>query len=265
MSQRNYSIVIPVVPAHIKYINKLLRELYPAREHILEIILCASSQSEDSEILLNEIVSQSEFRSVLRLETTQASASAGVNRNLGWSLATGKYICFLDADDSYSPHMFDFFDICFKRSNCDLILHDYFRLMPQILLKRKRKLGNLAVVESQELIESTFGKQLHGFDSKRLITVDTNIKLPAKISRFHRIQHGHATVRREIPIRYSTRQVGEDGEFAQRILAQGYGVIYIPRRLSNYDRPTIENLVQSFFLRVIERLSKIKKWLLGRH
>ncbi len=258
MTTPRCSVVVPVIPAHTKYIKALLEELSPAKNKILEIIFCASSQSDKSAQDLAVIVGNSVFNGMVFIESTKKRVTAGVNRNLGWSRAKGEYVCFLDADDSYNPQMFSIFEYYFETLGCDLILHDYFRLSPQFVLRMRRSFKKLKVVDSKVLLEQTFGKTSNSVEPNSNQKVNTNLRLPAKMRFLHRIQHGHATVKKDVPIRYSNRPVGEDGEFAQEMLLQGYRVVYLPLRLSNYDRPTFSNITKSLFLRFVERISKVK-------
>ena len=255
------SVVVPVIPSHTKYIKALLEELSPAKDKILEVILCASSQNDESARDLEEISKNSSFNGMVFIESTEERVTAGANRNLGWNRAKGEYICFLDADDSYNPHMFDVFEYYFELLGCDLILHDYFRFTPHFLLRKNRRFKNIKFTNSEELLEQTFGNIDISENPKSPQKENTNIKLPPRMRFLHRVHHGHATVKRDVPVRYSTRSVGEDGEFAQKMLLHGFQVVYLPLRLSNYDRPTFSNLSKSFFLRLVERLSKIKRGL----
>ena len=259
MTAPRWSVVVPVIPAHMKYIKTLLKELSPAKDQIAEIIFCASSQTIESKKKLNEISNNSVFREVIVIESTQERVTAGGNRNLGWSRAIGEYVCFLDADDSYNPYMFSVFEHYFDSLGCDLILHDYFRFTPQFMLRIKRNIKKIKVVNSDVLIKETFGEnQIADLNKPRQPDI-TNLILPKRVRLFHQIQHGHATVRKSVPVKYSIRPVGEDGEFAQNMLLSGFNVVYLPIRLSNYDRPTFSNLSRSTALRIIEILSRLKK------
>ena len=265
MSVPRCSVVVPVIPSHHKYIKALLEELSPARNKIAEIIFCASSQTEVSEQELLDITNDSAFYGIVIIESTRERVTAGANRNVGWNRAKGDYICFLDADDSYNPHMFNIFEYYFENLGCDLILHDYFRFAPHFLLRKNRSLLKVKVINSDVLFRNTFGEiELRG-EVVSYHSENTNIVLPLQLRFLHRIQHGHATVKRNIPLRYSNKTVGEDGEFAQRVLLGGYRVIYLPLRLSNYDRPTLSNLCNSLSLRFIERLSKAKNAVIFRY
>jgi hypothetical protein len=155
--------------------------------------------------------------------------------------------------------MFSVFEHYFDTLGCDLILHDYFRFTPQFLLRTSRNLDKVKVINSEILLKETFGKNEISNGRRTRHSENTNLKLPKNVSRFHRIQHGHATVKKSVSVKYSMRPVGEDGEFAQNMLLSGFKVAYLPLRLSNYDRPTFTNLSRSTALRIIERLSRLKK------
>jgi adenine-specific DNA-methyltransferase len=150
------SVVVPVIPSHHKYIKALLEELSPARNKIAEIIFCASSQTEVSEQELLDITINSAFYGIVTIESTRERVTAGANRNIGWNRAKADYVCFLDADDSYNPHMFNIFEYYFENLGCDLILHDYFRFAPHFLLRKNRSLVKVKVIDSDVLLRNTF-------------------------------------------------------------------------------------------------------------
>ena len=263
--ERTFAAVIPVVPKHIKYLGLLLSELESATKRFDEIWIIASSQNSGSISELNKF-KEIQGSERIHLVTSPEKRTAGENRNMGFEKATSDYICFLDADDSYSPRRLEILDKVIASTGAELVYHDYFRLFPRFVFKLNKsiKVRNLATTE--ELATSTFSDE--GI-RKNLDTTKggyTNLLLPYRLRRMHRIQHGHATVNNRISERFSSMSTGEDGEFARRCLMNNKKVVYVPRRLSIYDRATPRNLISSFARRVLFTLAKFKSSLnLGRN
>jgi glycosyltransferase involved in cell wall biosynthesis len=190
--------------------------------------------------------------------TTVEKRTAGENRNIGFQEAQSDYICFLDADDTYSSHRLELLNKVISDTEAELIYHDYFRLVPRAVFSINRSMRAPDLVTTDELAAASFSDE--GIQ-KNLDTTKggyTNMLLPHRLRRMHRIQHGHVTVRTSITERFSTMTVGEDGEFARRCLMNKRKVIYIPQRLSIYDRATPSNLFSSFCSTTVSALVKLK-------
>jgi hypothetical protein len=84
-----------------------------------------------------------------------------------------------------------------------------------------------------------FTKQL---PNGNLFFGEANILLPREISHKFKVHHGHLTVRKNLSFRYTDRELGEDGELISEILKNNKNVIYLPLKLSIYDRLNFRNL-----------------------
>lgn len=257
MSNRTYAAVIPVVPKHIKFLHTLLNELENATKLFQEIWIVASSIDERSEASLKEIQKQLDLPK-MHLEITSLPRTAGQNRNLGFEKASSDYICFLDADDSYSPLRLEIIDNIIASTGAQVIYHDYFRLAPKFLFQLTRFDKPDKLVNAEELFQNTFGAEGRKKFEENGFQGNTNINLPSHLKKFHRIQHGHVTVSTKIDERFTDMKIGEDGRFARDCLYSHLNVMYIPKRLSIYDRLTISNLASSTFLRTLRILAFLK-------
>ena len=255
--ERTFTAVIPIVPKHIKFLGLLLSELKSATKKFDEIWIIASSQNLGS---ISELKRLKEIHSgeKIYLVTSPEKRTAGENRNIGFDRATSDYICFLDADDSYSPRRLEILDKVIISTGAELVYHDYFRLFPRAAFKLNNSLNVRNLATTEELAASSFSDE--GIRKNLDITKGgyTNLLLPERLRKLHRIQHGHATVSNRVSERFSSMPTGEDGEFARRCLKNNKKVVYVPQRLSIYDRATPSNLLSSFARRVLITLAKFK-------
>ncbi len=257
MIGRTYTAVIPVIPKHIKYLFALLNELENSTKLFQEIWIVASSTDEKSEDSLRALQSKVNLPK-LKIDFTNLPRTAGQNRNVGFEKASSDYICFLDADDSYDPRRLEIIDKMISSSGAQVIYHDYFRLAPRAFFRFSRSNRTKCYVDTHELFHNTFGINGRAEWEETGIRGDTNIILPKHLKRLHRIQHGHVTVSTKVTERFSDMKTGEDGRFARDCLYNHLNVIYIPKRLSIYDRLTIRNITNSISLRTLRTLAILK-------
>jgi glycosyltransferase involved in cell wall biosynthesis len=245
MSELEFSVVIPIIPKHYKYVKQLISEISRVDAIIKEVILSASSQSSRDESKLIALISQTPLARKIIVLASSKYQSAGENRNLGFQRATAKYVAFLDADDSYKNNRLSVLSYYFDNLSADLILHDYYRFKPNLILNQQLIKSQVTVAHSVELIRATFPDGVRNRKLELGIKGDTNVILPPILSKKNRVHHGHLTVRRENGILYSSRFPGEDGEYARTMLELGRNVVYLNSKLSNYDRFSFSNILSS--------------------
>ena len=94
------SVIIPVFNVE-KYLKQCLDSVAAQTLEDIEII-CVNDSSTDSSLdILNEYARKDERIKVV----TQPNSGAGAARNKGMSMATGKYLSFLDSDDFFEKDM----------------------------------------------------------------------------------------------------------------------------------------------------------------
>ena len=256
MAQQKCSIVIPIVPKHFRYLKKLLDELNSETRFVGEIHICASSVDEASSLKLLQIVSRSSFNKIIKVHSCLKTKTAGENRNHGWNNSIFDIVVFLDADDLYHPNRLQFLTNLMIKNHADAIVHDYYRMAPKFFFK----FGN---IESYLLIsaDQLYGVNQFDFDnplpSGNLYSGESNLLLPAEILKKCKVHHGHLTVRRDIPLRYTDRKLGEDGELVRGILKHDYNIVYVSTKLSIYDRFNVSNCFLSMKGHSLIQFSKI--------
>jgi glycosyltransferase involved in cell wall biosynthesis len=254
MPKHTFSVVIPLVPAHIKYLENLIQSLASAQLPPDQIIIAASSITYSSNEFLHQLVSK--FKIYTKITSSESHFTAGINRNRGWDLAETDYVSFCDADDTYSWDRISILEEIASVHSADLILHNYTYLKPRQLLDLLPRTNEF--ITSEDLYKATFSNGHRDISLETGVLGDTNIVLP-KFSKSHwRIHHGHASVKRNLNFRYGAKIRGEDGEFCRDILFSKKNVVYTPNRLSNYHRPTIQNIYNMSRNRVHNELARVK-------
>lgn len=111
------SVIIPVYNAD-KYIGRSLDCLLSQTEENIEIICVNDGSTDNTEAVLNEYAERDKRIRMLQQENT----GAGAARNLGLSVAKGKYTIFLDADDVFENNMLSELLNCAKTNNADSVI-----------------------------------------------------------------------------------------------------------------------------------------------
>ena len=234
-------IVIPIVPKDHKFLLRLLREIQCSRCIPTNVIIAASSQSEDSLEEIKNIASKNDFDFQIYIEATEGLRLAGENRNAGWGKATSKYVAFCDADDSYSWNRLYRACKLIEKYSPDLILHSYAFQTPRLWLLFK--LGITRLAQTQDFYDATFPNGARNTELEIGEKGLTNLELPSRFGAKARIHHAHAIVRTAVPVRFSSKVRCEDGVFCRDMVYQGFNVIYSNEKLSNYERPTFSNVL----------------------
>jgi glycosyltransferase involved in cell wall biosynthesis len=230
-----FSIVIPVVEQHDKFLPTLIAEISREAHLIEEIIICRSGLdgSKRNQYLnwLNQLSINRGKRIPICLESSRQSRKAGYNRNLGAQKAKSDWIAFVDADDSYSSIRFSILSkVIEKNPTANLILHSYTyeAELDEYPLIQKMQARSFEAVLNETLYKENYG----GTHSEE----DTNINVPFSTGGRSRVHHGHVTVRKIVfeKIQYLTEGTAEDGKFCKRVLREMGGVLYLPVPLSIY-------------------------------
>ncbi len=110
------SIVIPVYNAE-KYLHQCLDSILNQDYKNIEIILIDDGSTDNSRKIIEEY---SKIHSNI-IYRYQINSGAAVARNLGMSIAGGKYIMFVDADDMVTKSLVSELIFCAERNNSDIV------------------------------------------------------------------------------------------------------------------------------------------------
>lgn len=256
MTEVQCSLVIPAIPRHFRYLKELLSELARENKYVGEIHICASSVNQTNLLKLQKIVTNSSFKEKILIHSTLEMKTAGENRNYGWNKANFEFVVFLDADDSYHPRRLEFVTEVMLKNRADAVVHDYYRMTPRFFFWLN-EVRDSSVILADELIKFNLANLENTLPDGNLYAGESNLILPTDNTKKYRVHHGHLTVRRDIPIRYTNRRLGEDGELVSEILRTNFNLVFLASRLSIYDRLNWTNFFSSMKGHTLVRLSKI--------
>lgn len=115
---KKYSVIIPAYNAE-KYTTKILNYISSVlkKRNDTEFIIIDDGSTDKTYALLKE------SKDIILHRQSNKGVSAA--RNKGIDLATGTYILFLDADDSFSGKIFETLDLYIKKNDHELIIYNY--------------------------------------------------------------------------------------------------------------------------------------------
>lgn len=256
-----FSLVIPIIPRHFRYLSRLLKELSLESVYITEILICASSVNDLELKSLEKILRNAPTCLDIRTFTTSSRRTAGENRNIGWDESKAEFVAFLDADDIYHPLRLSTISRVLLEHGADAVVHNYFRMSPRLIFRfiSSTSFGQLS---SDELREANGDRFLAFLPDGEIYSGESNLVLPDCLDHASRVHHGHLVIKRTIPFRYSSRKTGEDGELVVEVLKNGFQLVYIDVKLSIYDRINLANVVEAFAGHATVKLSRIYRILL---
>ena len=94
------SVIVPVYNSS-KYLKECLDSILNQTLTDIEVICVDDGSTDESPLILEEYASRDSRLQILK----QENKGAGAARNLGMTIAKGKYLSFLDSDDFFSPDM----------------------------------------------------------------------------------------------------------------------------------------------------------------
>lgn len=173
-----FSVIMPVYNAE-KTLNKSIQSVLNQSMNDFELITI-NDGSTDKSLLILELFSKE--NSNIRI-INQSNLGPGIARNKGITVATGKYIAFLDADDYWEP---DFFDIVLKASNNEKADYIYIEMVKETvngkILARTNVINNLGLTKQQMLCRQMTGKMPWGMS--KVIRRDILYKSQGKFMNF---------------------------------------------------------------------------------
>ena len=111
------SVVVPVYNQE-RHLEECLQSLLNQTLQDIEVICVDDGSTDRSKEILDEIAAKDGRVKILH----QKNQYAGVARNNGFSVATGKYVCFLDSDDFFASSLLEKTYLRAEETNADIIL-----------------------------------------------------------------------------------------------------------------------------------------------
>jgi glycosyltransferase involved in cell wall biosynthesis len=222
----SFSIVIPIHPPHFHYIPSLIDQINKFEGvSINEVIFAASETTVNN---FESFQALSKYQLIFSCVPYRCNAS--MNRNRGWSVATGDWIAFIDADDKYHPIKLKVTeDVILQHQNANCIIHSYFYHQKNF---QPFDTENYEIVTNDFIKANTF---TNGWVDKKNLNHyngDTNVNAGNIAA-----SQGMTTVRRSMMQRYEEdMNRGEDGYFCRKVcwFNDGLIAINVPLMIYNY-------------------------------
>lgn len=137
ITPQDISIIIPVYNVE-KYISECLDSILVANCFTGEVICINDGSTDNSNNILEQYAQQ--YPNIKHL--SQQNQGIGATRNNGLDIATGKYIFFIDSDDTLAPHAIEtlcksvddedivYFDIINQNDKGEIILRPWSKTIP---------------------------------------------------------------------------------------------------------------------------------------
>lgn len=151
------SVIVPIYNAQnniVRCVESIRRQTYENLE-----ILLLNDGSKDVSYPVCEMLSKADTRIVL-IDKENSGVSA--TRNLGMRMARGKYLQFVDADDTLEPFATELLVQRAEDNNADLVIAAYNRIVPY-KPKKEAKLDPLLPNKKKQLTERLAKFQTFGF------------------------------------------------------------------------------------------------------
>jgi glycosyltransferase involved in cell wall biosynthesis len=121
MTSNSISVIIPAYNAE-KTIRRALNSVENQTMHPKEVIVIDDCSSDQTNAIIREYMNTSKLN--IRHEIQATNAGAGSARNVGWLVASEKYVAFLDADDMWHPNKLEIqFNAMEDSADCAMSCH----------------------------------------------------------------------------------------------------------------------------------------------
>ena len=171
------SVIIPVYNGE-KYINKCIESINLQTYKNIEIIIINDGSIDKTQIILESICEKQENVKLI----TQINQGTAIAKNQGIHIANGKYVIFLDSDDTLNENSIEFMVEKIKKENAQMVRTTFLFDYDGTLKKGDEKIENKIYSNSNkmELIRKLLIDEIHGFCSGVLL-IERKMLIESKI------------------------------------------------------------------------------------
>ena len=119
-----YFVIVPAFNAQDSILRCLVSVAEARRDHAVGLLVIDDGSSDNTRRIAEQFSEQHPWAFVL----SQANRGEAAARNEGLSNARGRYICFVDADDTISDRYFDFLDERIASTGADVLIFGVNRI-----------------------------------------------------------------------------------------------------------------------------------------
>lgn len=204
---KQISVIIPIYNVE-KYLPKCIDSVINQTYGNIEILLINDGSTDNCGLICDHYADKDNRVNVIHKENGGLSSA----RNVGLSLAEGRYIAFLDSDDWIDPEMYKVLIEALERTGADIAACGF-----------KEVYQNKIIVQSYSGFETIYDK-INAINS--LFDETKNI----------RFEVWNKVFKKEIigDIRFKDRQVFEDVYFDRNVFLKMNSLVYVDKPMHNY-------------------------------
>ncbi len=117
------SVIIPIFNVE-KYLRRCLNSVVRQENVSMEIILVDDGSTDSSSIICEEYVVNHEYIKCIHIKNSGPSTA----KNVGYDMATGNYVAFIDSDDEIKADMFHTMLVSGYKYNADIVCCNYIQV-----------------------------------------------------------------------------------------------------------------------------------------
>ena len=233
------SCIIPCYPPHKKFLNQCFEQIKKQSLLPNEVILAISETDQNEANRIKEEFSllYKQINIDFKIINSTKQQFAGINRNMGASIANYEYITFVDCDDYLHPDKFLIAVKYMQKYDSDVLIHSFvWNKPPEFIDNLKIDIENILVIDSNKIYNDMFPSNYVRNRRRELIgKVPVFINSNDKNIIYH-IHAGHITVKKNIfdVQSYTNKKRGQDCLFLRDCIFSKANVIYLYAELLNY-------------------------------
>lgn len=228
MSEPTVSVIVPVYNAERTIKECVLSILSNFKS--LELLLINDGSSDSSGLICDQLAATDMRIRVLHKE----NGGVGSARNAGISLATGKYLSFIDSDDKVSPDMYETMVQKAEKHNADCVVCNVINLFSTHQKQENHIFGNQVITGAEQVFE------------KIVVPLITPEHHDAALMQSASNKIYRRSVVKKLGLQFSHLPYAEDWLFNIEFLMNVEAVAFVKDYFYLYDRTTEGSLSKSW-------------------